>query len=86
MLAQRADKYANIRGITHNVADHGLAKMYLLTGNKASQTVKYPEYGNHDYTEPVQLSCIVFDRKMGDRKIPFVTSPFDQYFIDNQEP
>ena len=46
MLAQRADRYAIIRGITHNVADHGLAKKYLLTGNKASQTVNYPEYGS----------------------------------------
>lgn len=46
MLAERADKYAIIRGITHNVADHGLAKKYLLTGNKASQSVSYPEYGS----------------------------------------
>lgn len=46
MLADRADKYAIVRGITHNVADHGLAKKYLLTGNKASQTVSYPEYGS----------------------------------------
>ncbi|TWU38529.1 DUF1501 domain-containing protein [Novipirellula artificiosorum] len=46
MLAERANKYAIIRGITHNVADHGLAKKYLLTGNKASQTVSYPEYGS----------------------------------------
>ena len=46
MLAGSADKYAIIRGITHNVADHGLAKRYLLTGNKASQTVSYPEYGS----------------------------------------
>ncbi len=46
LLAERADKYAIIRGITHNVADHGLAKKYLLTGNKTSQTVSYPEYGS----------------------------------------
>ncbi len=46
LLARCADKYAIIRGITHNVADHGLAKKYLLTGNKASQTVSYPEYGS----------------------------------------
>ena len=48
LLAQRADKYAVIRAITHNVADHGLAKKYLLTGNKSSQTVSYPEYGSVD--------------------------------------
>ena len=38
-LAKRADRYAVVRGLTHNVADHGLAKKYLLTGNKSSQTV-----------------------------------------------
>ncbi len=46
MLAKRADKYAIIRGVSHNVADHGLGKKYLLTGNKPSQTVSYPEYGS----------------------------------------
>ena len=46
LLAQCADRYAILRGITHNVADHGLAKKYLLTGNKASQTVIHPEYGS----------------------------------------
>ena len=45
-LAERADKYAILRGVTHNVADHGLAKKYLLTGNKSSQTVSFPEYGS----------------------------------------
>ena len=45
-LASRADKYAIIRGITHSVPDHGLGKKYLLTGNKPSQTVSYPEYGS----------------------------------------
>ncbi|MEE2639488.1 MAG: DUF1501 domain-containing protein [Planctomycetota bacterium] len=45
-LAKRMSLYTIIRGITHNVADHGLAKKYLLTGNKASQTVSFPEYGS----------------------------------------
>lgn len=45
MLAQRADKYAVLRGITHNLADHGIGKRYLLTGNRPSQTLQYPEYG-----------------------------------------
>jgi len=62
LLAQRADKYAVIRGITHNVADHGLAKKYLLTGNKASQTVEYPEYGSvvsHEFPSPSDLPTYV---------------------------
>ena len=62
MLARRADKYAIIRGITHNVADHGLAKKYLLTGNKASQTVTYPEYGSvvsHEFPSAGDLPTYV---------------------------
>ena len=61
-LAQRADKFAVIRGITHNVADHGLAKKYLLTGNKPSQTVSYPEYGSvvsHEYPSAAVLPTYV---------------------------
>lgn len=45
-LAQRADKFAIIRGVTHNLADHGVGKRYLLTGNRPSQTISYPEYGS----------------------------------------
>ncbi len=41
-----ADKYAIIRGLSHNLADHGIGKKYLLTGNKPSQSVSYPEYGS----------------------------------------
>ena len=62
LLARRADQYAVVRGITHNVADHGLAKKYLLTGNKSSQTVQYPEYGSvvsHEYPSAANLPTYV---------------------------
>jgi len=62
LLARRADQYAVVRGITHNVADHGLAKKYLLTGNKASQTVQYPEYGSivsHEFPSAANLPTYV---------------------------
>lgn len=62
LLAERAHKYAIIRGITHNVADHGLAKKYLLTGNKSSQTLSYPEYGSvvsHEYPSAPNLPTYV---------------------------
>ena len=62
MLAKRAEKYAIVRGITHNVADHGLAKKYLLTGNKVSQTVSYPEYGSvvsHEFPSATELPTYV---------------------------
>ena len=61
-LASRADKYAIIRGITHNVPDHGLGKKYLLTGNKPSQTVSYPEYGSvvsHEHPSDPNLPTYV---------------------------
>ena len=65
MLAQRADKYAIIRGVSHNLADHGIGKKYLLTGNKPSQTVRYPEYGSvvsHEYPSAADLpSCVSID-------------------------
>ena len=61
-LASRADKYAIIRGVTHNVPDHGLGKKYLLTGNKPSQTVSYPEYGSvvsHEFPSDPNLPTYV---------------------------
>ena len=45
-LAKRMKDYAIIRGLTHTIADHGLGKKYLLTGNRPSQTLSYPEYGS----------------------------------------
>jgi hypothetical protein len=45
-LAQRADKYAVIRGITHNLAAHNLGTRYLMTGNRPTPVVNYPMYGS----------------------------------------
>jgi hypothetical protein len=62
MLAQRADKYAIIRGITHNLADHGIGKQYLLTGNKPSRSISYPEYGSvvsHEHPSSPDLPTYV---------------------------
>ncbi|MEC7566760.1 MAG: DUF1501 domain-containing protein [Planctomycetota bacterium] len=46
MLSQRASQYAVVRGIAHNLADHGIGKKYLLTGNKPVPTVQFPEFGS----------------------------------------
>ena len=62
MLARRADKYAIIRSVSHNLADHGIGKKYLLTGNKPSQTLSYPEYGSvvsHEYPSAADLPTYV---------------------------
>lgn len=45
-LARRADRYAVVRGITHNLADHGLGTRYLMTGNLPTPVVDYPLYGS----------------------------------------
>lgn len=45
-LARCADQYALLRGISHNLADHGLGSTYLLTGNRPGSLVKYPTYGS----------------------------------------
>lgn len=45
-LANRADRYAVIRGITHNLAAHTLGMRYLMTGNRPSPVVQYPMYGS----------------------------------------
>lgn len=44
-LAQRAQRLAIVRGLTHNLADHGLGTRYLLTGNRPIPLLKYPSYG-----------------------------------------
>ena len=44
-LAKRMKDFTIIRGLSHTLADHGIGKKYLLTGNRPSQTLSYPEYG-----------------------------------------
>lgn len=46
LLARQADRYAVLRGITHNLAAHGLGTRYLMTGNRPTPVVKYPMYGS----------------------------------------
>ena len=45
-LARRAQQYAVIRGISHNLADHSLGTRYLMTGNLPTPVVNYPMYGS----------------------------------------
>lgn len=45
-LARRADKYALVRGISHNLAAHGLGTRYVMTGNRPTPVVNYPLYGS----------------------------------------
>ena len=46
MLARDFGRYAIVRGVTHNLADHGIGKKYVLTGNLPTPVLQYPEYGS----------------------------------------
>lgn len=68
-LAKRADQYAILRGISHNLADHGIGTSYLLTGNRPIPTVQYPMYGSvvsHQRSaRPDIPSFVSIDRPLG---------------------
>ena len=69
LLAQRAEQFAVIRGIAHNLADHGVGKKYVLTGNRPSQTLNYPEYG-----------CVVSHEHPSEHDLPTSVS-IDESFV-----
>jgi hypothetical protein len=45
-LATIADKYAVVRGLSHNLSDHGLGTKYVATGNRPSPLMRFPEFGS----------------------------------------
>jgi hypothetical protein len=45
-LAQCADKYVILRGVSHNLAAHELGVQYLGTGNRPLPALRYPSYGS----------------------------------------
>lgn len=45
-LAKCADKYAILRGVSHNIAAHPLGQKYLNTGNRPIASLEYPSYGS----------------------------------------
>jgi hypothetical protein len=44
-LAQCADKYAILRGVSHTLAAHDLGTKYLNTGNRPLPSLEFPGYG-----------------------------------------
>jgi hypothetical protein len=44
-LSRCADRYAIVRGVSHNLAAHGLGTRYLLTGNRPAPLLRHPTYG-----------------------------------------
>ena len=69
-LAQIADRWSLVRGISHNLADHGIGTSYLLTGNRPGQTVHYPLFGSvvsHQMQGPADLPRFIsIDESLGD--------------------
>src|SRR5688572_14008531 len=44
-LAQCADKYALLRGVSHTLAAHELGTLYMGTGNRPLPSLNFPTYG-----------------------------------------
>lgn len=68
-LARSAKRYAVLRGITHNLADHEIGMSYLLTGNRPNPNLHYPMYGSvvsRQMTGPRDLPRFIsIDRPLG---------------------
>lgn len=45
-LAQQADKFALLRGVTHSLAAHELGSLYVHTGNRPLPSIEFPSYGS----------------------------------------
>jgi hypothetical protein len=64
-LAQCADKYAILRGVSHTLAAHDLGTKYLNTGNRPLPSLEFPGYG-----------AVVMKELNGDPDLPhFVAVP-----------
>src|SRR6188768_963304 len=64
-LAQCADKYAILRGVSHTLAAHDLGTKYLNTGNRPLPSLEFPGYG-----------AVIMKELRGDPDLPhFVAVP-----------
>ncbi len=45
-LAQCADKFTILRGVSHTLAAHELGTAYMMTGNRPIASLRYPSYGS----------------------------------------
>ncbi len=67
-LAACADKYALVRGLSHNLSDHGLGTKYVVTGNRPSPLMRFPEFGcvaSRELPAPSDLPAFVaIDREL----------------------
>ncbi|MCU0876456.1 MAG: DUF1501 domain-containing protein [Pirellulaceae bacterium] len=71
LLAQCADKFAILRGVSHTLGAHELGTEYVNTGNRPIPSLEYPGYGS-----------VVTKEKPGEQDIP----PFVAIPNSNQRP
>ncbi len=45
-LAQCADKFAIVRGVSHALGAHPLGQQFVFTGNRPNPSLDYPAYGS----------------------------------------
>ena len=61
-LAQCADKYAILRGVSHTLGAHNLGTDYMNTGNRPMGSLEYPSYGaviSREMSAPKELPAAV---------------------------
>ena len=61
-LAQCADKFAILRGVSHTLAAHALGQEYVMTGNRPLPSLQYPSIGSvvaKELTSPTDLPPFV---------------------------
>lgn len=45
-LAQQADKFTVLRGVSHSLGAHPLGQKFLFTGNRPTPAIEYPAFGS----------------------------------------
>lgn len=61
-LAQCADKFAILRGVSHTLAAHEFGSQYMNTGNRPLPSLQYPGYGavvSKELSSPTELPAFV---------------------------
>ncbi len=74
-LAQCADKYAILRGVSHTLAAHELGTLYMGTGNRPLPSLNFPTYGavvSRELGSPVDLPGFVAVPSQGNNPTGFL--------------
>jgi hypothetical protein len=82
-LAQCADKFAVLRGVSHTLADHNLGSVYMGTGNRPIASLAFPTYGavvSKELGSPKELPAFVALPSQGNNPTGYLGveyGPFD---------